>query len=381
MKMTNIALLICILVHGTIVAECRDIAVLSRDARFVVLDSDKLELRDSGNLWWLGFRHIDGVIPGSDLNRALVYSEYFVDVATGKRIHANLGSWRDHLDPDPELPTIEWYLLQDLGRRYNSQSEVNFNNMADTDLFLNRFSDEQREAWISDSNTLFLHAIDREKDLIHYEFLSEDLDSLIGFVSEHYVTSSQCIVDDTIYMSGIRDSVALDISSGRTETALWVDPLYSMSNISDACFVLSQAMNGERGFYGDNQDYQVVDISTGEIKSEFSLSTSNSRSYLFANGTRWLMQHEVKREGRWQDPTPEFTLVDTDSGEILLERELDIGNAIIPYSGDSRRFCSSGSDQERIVAIDGLTIYLIDAFNLIVLASVTLPFEGGFYAF
>jgi hypothetical protein len=33
-----------------------DIAVLSRDARFVVLSADMLAERDVGNLWWLGIR-------------------------------------------------------------------------------------------------------------------------------------------------------------------------------------------------------------------------------------------------------------------------------------------------------------------------------------
>ena len=228
---------------------------------------------------------------------------------------------------------------------------------------------------------LQVSAYDAEERTYRYEYLSEDLNRMSGFSAERFVASVQCAVNDMIYLSSVRSSVELDRNAGEVAVPSWVDPTVNMSRISVGCHVLSRKQNEEREFYGENNTYRVIDISTGETQSEFVLSTSFGRSHLFANGTRWLMQRELQHEDGRQEPTREFTLVDTVSGEILLEGELDIGNAMIPYSMDSRRFCSPGSDEERIIAKDGLTIYLIDAYTLSVLASMTLPFEDGFYVF
>ena len=44
---------------------CEDIAVVSYDAKYMLLDGETLETRDVGNLRWMGVWGVDAVIPGS----------------------------------------------------------------------------------------------------------------------------------------------------------------------------------------------------------------------------------------------------------------------------------------------------------------------------
>ena len=65
-------------------AACEEVAVLSTDARYFVLSGDTLEVTDGGNLWWLGIRGVDFVIPTSTLARAVLWMDSRVDLETGQ---------------------------------------------------------------------------------------------------------------------------------------------------------------------------------------------------------------------------------------------------------------------------------------------------------
>jgi len=56
---------------------CEDLAVLSEDGRYIVLSGDNFAEKDVGNLWWLGTRAIDGVVPGSAYATAALQVKFF----------------------------------------------------------------------------------------------------------------------------------------------------------------------------------------------------------------------------------------------------------------------------------------------------------------
>lgn len=63
-------------------AACEDIAALSDDARYIVLNADDLSIRDVGSLWWLGIRRVESSSPGSTLAAAALGVMIF-DPVTG----------------------------------------------------------------------------------------------------------------------------------------------------------------------------------------------------------------------------------------------------------------------------------------------------------
>ena len=54
---------------------CEDIAVLSHDAKYMLLDGETLATRDVGNLRWMGIWGIDAILPGSTSARFAFLSD------------------------------------------------------------------------------------------------------------------------------------------------------------------------------------------------------------------------------------------------------------------------------------------------------------------
>ena len=122
MKTKVCVFLIGCLIHGGVFATCRDIAVLSRDARYMVLDSTTLEIRDVGNLWWLGIRLLNFVGGNSTVDQFWIAPEIFVDPSTYEQINTVLGN------DGYFRSTVDLYFLenlgQNLGRNYRTQAEI-----------------------------------------------------------------------------------------------------------------------------------------------------------------------------------------------------------------------------------------------------------------
>ena len=373
--------IICFLISGCVFnsavhAACRDIAVLSRDAKYVLLDSNNLELRDFGNLWWLGFRQIDYVYPGSNLNFSSFATEFHADVSTGYRMHVGPGL---PIDPSPEMPYIDLYILENLGRDYQSHQDVLFADSSKLGIVdIDQYSIHRRKCMQNEQTMLFSALTNR--DQYKYALVSSNLELISQFDFDYSMFHAQCRMGDEYFFASNRSVLSLDIVTGEVNIPLWVNPEYSFSSVFEGCKVLTY-WNGENAGMHAASKYQLIDYSNGNILSEFDLDIELSNYHLFADGSRWLMQElEVVSEGLFVG-TNTFRLIDTLSGESILEAELDIGDAILPDSSEERRFCEPGSKEERVVAIDGNTIYLIDAHSLTVLASKTLPFEERIFVF
>ena len=365
------------MINGTVYAACRDIAVLSRDAKYLLLDSTTLEIRDSGNLWWLGFRQIDYVYPGSNLNYSAISSETYVDVSTGNRIHVSPSI---RMEPTPDMPNVDVYVLENLGRNYQSQENVAFADFTELGIANVSRDSRIRLKWMQNEGVLVFWA-STSRIQHSYALLSSFLEPIFQFGYESNVFFAQCRIEEDYYFSANQKALRVNVGTGQLEIPSWPGPEYEMTYTFDGCIVLSHRDVENRGFYGPGTLYRLTNYATGETLSEFVLSTQRARSHLFADGSRWLMQEvESLPDGRTV-ATPRFKLVDTLSGRIVLESKLETGDAILPYYDEGRRFCDPGSDEERVIAIDGQTIYLIDAYSLTVMASTTLPFEEGMFVF
>ncbi|MCY4286991.1 MAG: hypothetical protein OXC63_00125 [Aestuariivita sp.] len=369
--------MICFLIsacvfNSAVHAACRDIVVLSRDAKYLLLDSNNLELRDVGNLWWLGLRQIDYVYPGSNLNFASFSTEFHADVSTGYRMHVGPGL---RIDPSPEMPFIDLYLLENLGRDYQSHQDVLFADSSKLGIEnVDKYSMD-RLKWMQNEETIVF-----SYDQYKYALVSSNLELISQFDFDSSMLSAQCRKGDEYFFASSRSVLSLDIATGEANSPSWVNPEYRFSRTFEGCKVLTY-WRGENAGMSAASKYQLIDYSNGNILSEFDLDIELSNYHLFADGSRWLMQElEMVSEGSYAG-TNTFRLIDTLSGESILEAELDIGDAILPDSSDGRRFCETGSKEERVVAIDGNTIYLIDAHSLTVLASKTLPFEERIFVF
>ncbi len=381
MKSHACVLLIGCLVHGSVFAACRDIAVVSRDAQFMVLNSSTLEIKDVGNLWWLGIRVLNNGVGNNFTLDVLASPEVVVDPISGERLNSVI-------DDDGYITsTVDSYFLENLGRNYRTQTEIpkiNYKEQGITPEWATYSSSQLVQA--QDQIVDFILSGHRYDNVEHNRFAVSDLSfNLIvdGFVSSS-ADSAVCQSGGRFYVAGGREAWSFDSLTGQVQYADWPDQDYVMLSRRDGCRLLARP----RGDAVDpDSDWRLIDFSTGEILSRFDLDTFG-RSHLFDNGSRWLIQKGRRGEHNVLELTPEFILVDTFTGKILSQGELDINGAELPYNPLPQRFCESGSDEERVVALrrplgddSRTTLYLIDARTLSVLNSITLPFRERVWAF
>lgn len=382
MKAKICVFLIGCLIHHGVLAACRDIAVLSQDARYMVLDSTTLEIKDVGNLWWLGIRLLyNGVLNSSTLD-VLISPEMFVDPSTDERLNSEVG------DDGYFRSTVDYYFLENLGRNYRSQAELPTINYEERGI---------APEWATYGSTQLVRTQDQMVQFVlfghRYDNVENNrfavLDSSFNLIISGSVSSSAdsavCRFDDRFFVAGGREAWSFDQFTEQVDYADWPDQEYVILNIRDGCRVLARP----RGDAVDpDSGWRLIDFSTGEILSRFDLDVIPGRSLLFDNGSRWLIQNGVSDENNVLKLTPEFILVDTITGDILARAELDIGEAELPLITQPRRYCESGGVEERVIALrtptgedTRTTLYLIDAHTLTVLNSITLPFQEQVWAF
>jgi len=127
----------------------------------------------------------------------------------------------------------------------------------------------------------------------------------------------------------------------------------------------------------------LVDVAGGNLGPEFSVDKF-SEWMLYDDGRRLLQQ---RREGRVVDEGyrryltlgnhfNQFSLIDTTTGEVLLERELETGSGMLHTR---EMFCDN--ETPRALVKEGNTMHLIDPNTLEITASRTLPeaWNGGMW--
>ena len=198
---------------------CEDIAVLSTDARYLVLSGDTLEVRDVGNLWWLGIRGVDYVIPESTLARAALWTDTRHDLETGM--------WTGS--------TSALVSLQDLGRQLGSVSDLRL-------AISSSAYDSYR--WVNDDPQNRLLRIHRDSDEYLVALVRSDLTLERQWrspLSGRHGSGVSCVMDDRLFIGGLENRLIAD-----GENELVVDPIaraapndgYRLGSVSLGCAVV-----------------------------------------------------------------------------------------------------------------------------------------------
>lgn len=323
---------------------CEDIAVLSTDARYLVLSGNTLEIRDVGKLWWLGIRGVDYVIPDSTLARAALWTDSRHDLETG--------TWTG--------PTSALVSLQDLGRQLTSVS----------DLILALSSSEYDSyRWVNDDPQNRLLRIHSNGDEYFVALVRTDLTQERQWRSPIVRLGSgvSCVVDDRLFVGGLEarlfgegDELVVESIARRAPSNN-----YRLVGISMGCTVMVSE---------PQLPTLLVDLSTNEVVTEFR-AKAQTRVVLFDSG-RKLLQQDITRvpvegvDGHRVGYTGHMTVADTSNGEFLREVTLN-------GSGEmSRLMCRN--EAERVVLSDTGMVHLVDLDSLEIIATQPVPFHRYF---
>ena len=343
---------------------CEEIAVLYRNAKYVLLDGDTLELVDVGNLWWQGVWVIDHVWPGST-------AEHFA--ITSDRLSTHLARSNDGVRKEA-LVAFE-----------NLREQADGSPMAIThDYDIYRF---RHARWVNgidqfvvwQQETSVLSALDRVfGEVGRWSLPSHDIGETFA-----------CHIGGVLVIGGHRHRTLLQ------DTNTLVEALAFPEDTQD-CTMRGPFQGCLGGFECRRNDLWVtgvVDVKTNEVafafehKGRFTIPKDplHARQFarfenrlLFASATR-LLQQEVlytpdtpgQNSYRFR-PLPRLRVLDTQSGRVVAE------NVRAPVGQVSRLLCLDS--QERVVVSEEGRVQLIDLATLEPIATVAIP-DGRHYVF
>ena len=348
-------------------AVCRNI-VVSKNAQYMVLDPETLTVLQVGDLHWLGI-HSGGVRAGSRHERALITSSYFLQINSE--------------EPILERTPVELY-LENMGEGLRSQGEIPV--IVARDPPFEYFRRVEWADWIEE-NTVIREIYDRDQHYIAgYELLDTEFNVLqrweprVGF----NLQSPSCVLGNSVYFAGWSGVHVFDDQGGT---------IYELEELQDEGLrlVTPHTKNCMALAFRDTPDENpmrgavLVDIISGTLGPDFPVQKF-SEYLLFDNGNLLLLQ---KREERFRmrssgeriystpDTTNQFSLIDTTTGLVLLERELDTGSGLL-----SREMLCDAETPRALIKDDD-AFYLIDPNTLEVVASKTVPttWDGLYYVF
>lgn len=354
-------------------AACRNI-VASRHAEYMVLDPESLDTLRVGDLHWLGI-HSGGVRAGSSFERALVASSHFL------RVNSEIPV----LERDPSFRATSraaytLLYLENMGEDLRSQNEVPVMELQPMPPPYRRV---QWAGWIQE-NTLIREIYDRDQHSIAgFELLDVEFNVLRRWdPGVGNLELPVCAIDNSVYFAGRRGIVHVFDEGGgttyeledlRNEGLRLVPP--HTKNCMALAFRDTPDDNPMRGA-------MLVDIVGGTLGPEFTIRKF-SEYLLYDGGNRLLLQ---RREGRFRTtrggapfisidaPTNQFSLIDTTTGQVLLERELETGSGLL----STEMLCDD--ETPRALVKDRDAFYLIDPNTLEIVASKAVPsLWGGIY--
>ena len=355
-------LLAALLIPPSADAACRNIVALSSDGEYMVLDPGTLAVLRVGDLHWLG---IHGVAPktGSSVERALLASSNLlpVDAAPPERF----------VDRRFDPPTGQTMLyLENLGEGIRSQNEIPAKMYPPDERYAFQWTD-----WIRE-NTFIREVYNRDQLAIGgYELLDTDFNVLrrwrpqVGFDLQF----PSCALGDRVYFAGTRGVHVFDNQGGEMFEleSLRNEGLRLVTPHTKNCRALAF-----RDTPNDNPMFGavVVDIVRDTTGPEFEVRKFSEFS-LYDDGRR-LLQQEVagyrrdsmgRLDATRATPTNQFSLIDTTTGEVLLERELETG------SGELSREMLCDAETPRALVKDDDAFYLIDPNTLEIVAGRSVP--------
>ena len=353
---------------------CEEIAVLSHDAKYMLLDGETLATRDVGNLRWMGIWGIDAILPGSTSARFAFLSD-------------SLSAELAVSDESGHFQRSALVAVTNLAERNNTASRIAISHGYEFSLGDAR--------WIDGADQLIVRTQKKSIVTVLDQGLSE-VDSWINGVASE--ATFACRREGTLF------SVAGTLRTVRQERESTVDALTIPDGLED-CRMESRewgrngadrlaegcgVMLGCRGERGHVK--AVVDIAENKVVAWHQLGATHTLSggrqngleaktympsvLLFADGKRLLRQQEQSiplpdgRSAFRTMPGPLLRTVNTGSGQVLNESTLS------PSGTVSRVFCR-GISERTVVSGEG-KIHLIDLNTLETIASAAIPFERPF---
>lgn len=360
MRMVRSPTMLALLILAQIALPCEDVAILSHDGRYMLMDGSDLTITDVGNLRWKDVWGVDVVIPGSTSDRLAFVTDELRDAA-----------WR-HSDllPPSALVTVGNLSEADGGQMHMSVSRDYDFEIGDA-------------LWIDGTDELLVWQ--RRRSTFHV------LDGRLNIIDEWFApnvggVTMACRQDGQLFIAGGGSRFS------RSGDANVSDVLDRPEGAED-CSLEHQSV-GCRASLGCRRDGEyekaIVDIASNRLVRSFQFDdplrtsserSASSRTYMsslafIGGGAGLLRQIEV-----WVPNPPGansfrvkpgalLRVLDTRTGSVVAEN----GNA--PTGKASRIFCR-GHD-ERVVLSAAGEVHLIDLITLQPVASARVPFARHF---
>ena len=356
---------------------CEEIAVLSHDAKYMLLDGDTLETLDVGNLRWQGVWAINGVLPGSTSQRLAFTS----DRLTGEAANPT----RDRYD------ALALVVVENLAEAKGTRGAPM--TMSFSREYMPPVGHRSKTWWIDGTDQLLVWS--RRASRV------EATPSKFTVVDRRLRRIDEWTVAEDVRdpMMACRDRGRLYVGAGghlvvRHEGASVVEAIAVPEGAAD-CRVerLSLGCLASVGCRVDGQyEKAFVDVASNRVVSRmpFDNSAHNvtndrlgpaDRAYmrsvaLFAGGGKLLGQPEI-----WRAVPPDLNSFRTNPGALLRVLNTANGATVVvddqaPSGNVSRVFRRGG--HERVVLSGDGRVHLLDLGTLEVIATAAIPFGRHF---
>ncbi len=380
---------------------CRQFAVVGEDASHLLLDGESWTVLRVGNYWVTGVRQVAGVLPGSSDRRAAFKTNELVSVYDREPLIAgpvpedgapNAVAVLRMLSYAPRTTPPDYSL-----RRYHEFLWPPYH------YALEEPEDAGSDQWVHwlREDTLFRASdVDGATAVYHLTgdfapeaFVSGDGAEPVGLevlnvwdIGDMDLTMPFCAVGETLYFTDAANALSAPAAGGpniaRRPLAALTEDGYELTPLhAKNCKALASRPIADDP---SQLEYALYDIAADTIDSEFA-SPAPARNILFAGGSRWLQQlaqdpaaeESATGEATPKEPVPSatFRLIDTATGAVLREAELDVpGGALIEEM-------QCDADTPRAVIAGPRRIWLLDAETLTVVAENEIPFERDYFVF
>ena len=370
-------------------APCEDIAVLSWDAKYMVLDGDTLAPRDVGTLWWKGVRGISGLVSGSTSKRFAVSGKLRADWAQPHE--SGLGQ-RNALVVVTNLVDEEDDAWRGRGRATRAAISHNYVGFSLEDVL-----------WVEGENQLLVRQRERSRVSLletgpHGVRLNElDAWSDAGWERDAVLACRRG--EDLFVATGASRTVRRDGRS--TVDALAVPDGFAQCRVESTRFRgrgIASPTVACRGTVGCRREGRytrvVVDIAENRVvgwhdpqiaaKAPERTLVPGARVYisavlLFSRAERLLRQEDVwiplpdAPNAVRSELGPLLRAVDTRTGRVMMENPDGATGKV------SRVFCP-GKAERTVLMADG-QVHLLDLATLETIASAPIPFDRPYYVF
>ncbi len=359
---STLALAAAVLFVGWVEAACQSFVVVGSDASYLVIQPEDWTVFEVGNYWGVGIWRVDDIVPGSSHEKPAFKTGRFEDIFTREPVVSQPV-------PADGRPNAVVVLKQSPAPRDSGWPPHHYQ--------LEESEGENSPLWVHwlGENTLMREfEIDDAAAIYH---MSAELEVLnVWDIGDMDLTMPFCAVDDTLYFTDDANYLSAPAAGGpidrRRPLAALTGDGYELTPLhTKNCKALaSRAIEDDPAEF----EYALYDIATETIESEFA-SPNPARNILFAGGSRWLQQLARDPTAEEPEPSTNFRLIDTKTGEVLHEAELDVpGGALIEEM-------QCDPDTPRAVIAGPRRIWLLDPQTLTVIAENEVPFERNYFVF